>query len=513
MSIRARHLAIAAALTLAVSACGTAPGAGPGFLGKGEKAESVVLTTVDPGLVQGLVPTTYTDQRRNITAEVPVIASARQMTAAMEVLRDRGLREAAWADATEVRITYQVVAAGPGTLGIVVTPTWKTATAETTKPALVWYDAADKKVVSSPALIESAQWGAFTTAVTEAAAKDRKIDKARLAEALTSPAAPEGIGPMLGFDTKGNLIARFAPGTIANEAIGLRVSAETAKGLLSPLGHRAAAAATNPATFDGTPAPGTAESTPTASPKSTATPSADPAGTTDPTPGAPQVQRPSTAVGPDCAQVTCVALTYDDGPGAQTPELLASLKKAKAPATFFQLGQMIKANPDIAKDVASDGHEVASHSVSHPDLAKVGADRLAREVAGNADIMEAAYGRKPMLIRPPYGSHNKNVDEAVRKTGAAIIQWDLDTNDWKTRSATATAKTAVEGAKPGVIVLMHDIHASTVEAAPSMLQGLAAKDVTLVTVTELSLNSGGYQAGRAYCNGTTKAQVGFNCPG
>jgi peptidoglycan-N-acetylglucosamine deacetylase len=176
----------------------------------------------------------------------------------------------------------------------------------------------------------------------------------------------------------------------------------------------------------------------------------------------------------------------------------------------------VQANPDIAKQVASAGNEVASHTVSHPNLTSVGAERLNRELAGNAEILEKVYGRKPLLMRPPYGSHNKTVDEAVRTTGAAIIQWDVDTNDWKTKSKSSTENAVVYGggATANSIVLMHDIHPSTVAAAPAILEGLQQKNVTLVTTSELSLNSDGFQAGRAYCNGTAKAeQDGFNCSG
>lgn len=502
LSRRIAAVAAAAAVALTISACGVGPA--------GQQAsDDAGFTTVDAALVQGLHPTMYHDEERNVRAETPVVATARQMTAAMEVLRERGLREASWADASEVRVGYQVVAAGPGVLGIMVTPTWQSAAGETSEPALVWYDAGSKSVYSSPVLIGAEQWPAFRTEVAEAAGKaKKKIDPERLGQVLDSAPAPQGDGPMLGFNAKGDLLVQFAPTVLGDEAVGIKVPAAAAEPLLSDFGRRAATASTQPATFDGTPASETDSASAPATPAAESEPSATPV------PAAvPGSVRPSTAVGPDCRVLTCVALTYDDGPGVETPKLVESLRQAKAPATFFQLGQMIRANPSGAKQVASAGHEVASHSMSHPNLGTIGADRLTREIEGTADVLEETFGRRPMLMRPPYGSHNANVDEAVRKSGAAIIQWDLDTSDWRTRSAAATENSVLKNdPKANTIVLMHDIHSSTVAAAPGLLKGLQDAGATLVTVSELSLNSGGYQAGRAYCSGTAaQTQSGFGC--
>lgn len=507
--------ASAAVLGLTLTACGTEPAertaASQGAAVTAADEAVAEFAQVDPNLVAGLLPTVYSDESRNVRAEVPVVTTARQMTSAMEVLRERGLREAAWAKATKVDIGYRVVASGPGTLGIVVTPTWSTEAGDISRPSMVWYDAATKRVFSSPALIQESAWGAFTEQV--AAAAGRKVDKEKLSAALAADAAPQGDGPMLGFDPDGNLVAQFAPGVLdKKKMVAVTVRAGDVQPLLSEFGKRAESASHSPTAFDGTPPPGVLpEPEPTTDGASTPapTPAATPADATTP-------QRPSTAVGPDCTRLKCVALTYDDGPGTETPKLLAALIEAKAPATFFQLGQMVQANPTIAKQVASDGNEVGSHSFSHPNLSQMGAARLQKEIVENAAVLEEAYGRKPMIFRPPYGAHNKTVDEVIRSTGAAIIQWDVDTSDWRTRNAAATENAVVngKGLQQGSVVLMHDIHPSTVAAAPKILAGLQQKDVTLVTVSELSLNSSpGYQAGRAYCNITSRAQNGFDCRG
>lgn len=496
-----------AVLTLTLSACAQ-PGEGTGAQEVAERADDVVAAFApgDPTLVAGLVPTVYEDTARGVRAEVPVVTTARRMTSAMEVLRERGLREASWDQATDVDITYRVVASGPGTLGIVVVPTWEAESGTTTKPALVWYDAGSKRVHTSPVLIRESAWGDFVDEMTKAA--DRKIKKDELRAALADEAAPQGTGPMLGFDADGNLIAHFAPGVLTRkDSATVRLKADKARPLLSDFGVRAAAASQSPSVFDGAPPPGggtVAAEPPAEDQSATERVSADP------------TTRPSTAVGPDCATLNCVALTFDDGPGSETPKLLATLREAKAPATFFQLGQMIKANPEMAKQVASGGHEVGAHSFSHPNLAQVDRARLQKEIVDNASVMEEAYGRKPMVFRPPFGSRNQTVDEIIHSTGAAIIQWEVDTHDWQTRDAGATTEAAVNGKdlQAGSVVLMHDIHPSTIAAAPAIVSGLQGKGMTLVTVSELSLNAeSGYRAGRAYCNGTDRAQKGAFCAG
>ncbi|WP_425309555.1 polysaccharide deacetylase family protein [Ammonicoccus fulvus] len=505
----ARVLAVVSTtLALALSACGSAPGEGntssAGQAAVEANEPAAMFANVDASLVTGLAPTVYTDDSRSIRAEVPVISTARQMTSAMEVLRERGLREATWDKAEKVTIGYQVISAAPGTLGIMVTPTWTAAGAETSRPTVVWYDAGSKKVFSSPVLIREDQWGAFKAEVAKAAGKHKKpkLDETRVNEALDADPAPQGSGPMLGFDAKGDMVVSFTKGTVSDDVVSLRVPGDAVSPLLSEFGRRAADGALAPAAFDGTPAPmGDSAGGGGQAPAPAATPGAT---------------RPSTAVGPDCTKVTCVALTYDDGPVPDTAQLVDAFAAAKAPATFFQLGRMIEANPGIAKQIASAGHEVGSHSFSHPNLVSINGDRLTKELSGNADVMEHAYGRRPLIMRPPYGSHNARVDDVIRGTGAAIIQWDVDTNDWQTKNQASTENVVVYGggAKANTIVLMHDVHPSTVAAAPAILEGLQAKGVTLVTVSELSLNTGGYQAGHAYCSGTAVAkQSGFNCAG
>lgn len=204
--------------------------------------------------------------------------------------------------------------------------------------------------------------------------------------------------------------------------------------------------------------------------------------TTSPSPGPGSVaptQPPAASV--DCAAVQCVALTFDDGPGKDTGRLLDLLSADRVPATFFVLGTSARTHPDLVRRMVADGHEVGTHTLSHKQLTKLGADGQRNEIRRGIEAVEA-LGITPTVFRPPYGSYDATTRAVV---GAPIILWDVDTLDWKTRSADATVQAAVGGAKAGSIVLMHDIHAPTVDAVPRVVTGLRERGFTLVTVSQL----------------------------
>lgn len=219
---------------------------------------------------------------------------------------------------------------------------------------------------------------------------------------------------------------------------------------------------------------------------------------------APTTTAPSSAARPvnpppagsvDCSVSRCVALTFDDGPGPHTTRLVGMLTSKGARATFFMQGVAIQANPGVARLVANTpGMEIGNHSASHPQLTAVSSDRLRREVVGNHATIKSVTGKDVTVFRPPYGARNNGVDAMAAQAGESVILWDVDTLDWRTRSASATRQ-AANRATPGSIILMHDIHGSTVDAVPGIITDLQAKGYTLVTVSELL---GGSTPGRVY---------------
>ncbi|WP_432558005.1 polysaccharide deacetylase family protein [Granulicoccus sp. GXG6511] len=198
----------------------------------------------------------------------------------------------------------------------------------------------------------------------------------------------------------------------------------------------------------------------------------------------------------DCSVHKCIALTFDDGPGPHTSRLLGMLTSKGARATFFMQGVAIRANPGIARQVANTpGMELGDHSSTHPQLDRVGAAQLRREIVGNHATIEEITGKDVTVFRPPYGARNSAVDAMAAEAGEAVILWDLDTSDWRTRSAPAIRSVVQQRARSGSIVLMHDIHGSTVDAVPGIIDDLQSQGYVLVTVSELL---GGTHPGRVY---------------
>ena len=187
----------------------------------------------------------------------------------------------------------------------------------------------------------------------------------------------------------------------------------------------------------------------------------------------------------DCKVVSCVALTFDDGPGDQTDRLLAALREKGVRATFFTIGKNVKANPGIVKKEAAEGHSVGNHSWDHPQLTKLTPEELRKELKNTSDSIVEAGAPAPVLMRPPYGSSNAAVLKAIGENGMAETRWDVDTEDWKNKNAAVTTQRALAGARPGSVILMHDIHASSVDAVPGLIDQLRAKGYTLVTVPQL----------------------------
>lgn len=191
-----------------------------------------------------------------------------------------------------------------------------------------------------------------------------------------------------------------------------------------------------------------------------------------------------------------IALTFDDGPGEYTEELINCLVENNAKATFFMLGQNVEAYPEIAKELSDAGMELGNHSYSHPDLVTIGADAAAQQVSNTDAALKAATGFEATVMRPPGGSFNDSVKAAIDHP---LIIWSIDTRDWATKSEDQTYQVVMDNAQDGSVVLMHDIHEWSVKAAIRMIPDLIAKGFKLVTVSELAEAKGKtLQNGNAY---------------
>lgn len=183
----------------------------------------------------------------------------------------------------------------------------------------------------------------------------------------------------------------------------------------------------------------------------------------------------------------CIAMTFDDGPSAAlTPRLLDILKQRNIKVTFFVLGQLVQEHPEIVQRAVSEGHEIANHSWDHKALTKLGEGGLQHELADTSAAISKATGKPVTLMRPPYGATNPRLNRAFEKEyGMKVILWSVDPLDWKRPGPGVVSQRIVAGAKPGAIILSHDIHPGTIEAMPAALDALLAKGYRFVTVSEL----------------------------
>jgi len=182
-----------------------------------------------------------------------------------------------------------------------------------------------------------------------------------------------------------------------------------------------------------------------------------------------------------------IAMTFDDGPSpATTPRLLDILKQRNIKATFFMIGQNAQANPTIVQRILAEGHEIGNHTWTHPQLSKLSDDRVTEELDKTQNAIKSACGYTPVLMRPPYGAITARQKEWIEKQfGLSVIIWSVDPFDWKRPGESVIEQRILAGARPGAIILSHDIHKQTVDAMPATLDALAAKGFKFVTVSQL----------------------------
>jgi peptidoglycan/xylan/chitin deacetylase (PgdA/CDA1 family) len=188
----------------------------------------------------------------------------------------------------------------------------------------------------------------------------------------------------------------------------------------------------------------------------------------------------------NCAQVKCVALTFDDGPTPYTDRLLSILTANKAKATFFEIGNKVAANPAGAKRVVDAGMELGNHTWEHPNMTTLLPSDVPDQLTRANDAIAAATGVTPKLWRPPGGLTNEAVNEQAAKVGLAGILWDVIPYDWINDSNTAASRyLLLSQIKPGSVVLLHDTYSSTVDIVEQFIPVLKANNYRLVTVSQL----------------------------
>ena len=180
-----------------------------------------------------------------------------------------------------------------------------------------------------------------------------------------------------------------------------------------------------------------------------------------------------------------IALTFDDGPGPYTAHLRDILDQYGAKATFFLIGSKVSGQASVVRSIQARGHQLGNHSWSHPELPKLSVDQIAGEIDRTNEAIRQATGVKPSILRPPYGAVNGVVLEQLRLRNMSSILWSVDTRDWADRNSQIVCSRAVAGARPGAVILMHDIHQTSVNAVPCILSSLKQQGYSFVTIQRL----------------------------
>lgn len=174
-----------------------------------------------------------------------------------------------------------------------------------------------------------------------------------------------------------------------------------------------------------------------------------------------------------------VRLTFDDGPGAYTEQVLDILKRYNVHATFYVIGRNVERYPGTMRRIASEGHRLGNHSYSHADLARLSRAGVLQELSSTQNAIRQTSGVTPTAFRPPYGSLNGTVRDVAASLGMSVDLWSVDTRDWAQPGSSVIAQRAISGAGPGAVILLHVLHQQSVNALPSIIEGIRAQGYTL----------------------------------
>jgi peptidoglycan-N-acetylglucosamine deacetylase len=183
-----------------------------------------------------------------------------------------------------------------------------------------------------------------------------------------------------------------------------------------------------------------------------------------------------------------VALTFDDGPSSYTLGVLRLLAKAHQHATFFVTGYAASQNPWLLRQIRAGGNAFGDHTVTHHQLLRETPAKRRWELVSTAQRVEAATGVRPTMFRPPYGSSSRAINTMARRLGLLPITWSVDSKDWTRPGVKQIVKTALSGAHPGGIILMHDgggDRSETVKALRLILKALKKRHLHSVTLPAL----------------------------
>ena len=199
-----------------------------------------------------------------------------------------------------------------------------------------------------------------------------------------------------------------------------------------------------------------------------------------------------------------VAISFDCAWGVDyTDKLLDIMEKNDVRCTFFAVEFWVKKHPDYVKKIIEAGHELGTHSRTHPYMSSLSKEQIVDELTTSKEAIEAITGQKVTLFRPPYGDYNNLLIDTCKELTLYPIQWDVDSLDWKNLSATEIALRVVNGVKSGSIILCHNNGLHTADSLPLIFSTLKNRGYDFVPISELIYTDNYYidHNGRQHKNG------------
>lgn len=181
-----------------------------------------------------------------------------------------------------------------------------------------------------------------------------------------------------------------------------------------------------------------------------------------------------------------IAITLDGTWGANyTEELLDIFAEQGITITFFFAGYWLEKYPELVKKIAAAGHEIGNHTYTHPHCNSLSRDELIKELETTSDLIEELIGNRPTMFRPPYGEYNNQVLTTCNQLGYQVIQWSIDSLDWREPGVDFIFNRIITKARPGDIILMHNNAPDTPEVLRRLIPALQKKGFEIVPLSEM----------------------------
>jgi peptidoglycan/xylan/chitin deacetylase (PgdA/CDA1 family) len=192
------------------------------------------------------------------------------------------------------------------------------------------------------------------------------------------------------------------------------------------------------------------------------------------------------------AQHRELALTFDDGPGPYTPRILSILERRGVSATFFEVGVLERYFGASTARIVADGFPIGDHTEAHAPMSRLSVRDQRAQLLQQTSVIGDYGAPFPRLFRPPYGLWNAATLRLLRQYSMLMVLWTVDTGDYRHPGVDAIVRSAVAGARPGAIILLHDAggdREETVQALPLIIGQLRARGYRFVTVPKLLLDN------------------------